>query len=150
MELTITEKAATELKKAIEGQTETEFAGLRLGVMDGGCCGAKYTLSLADTTGTDETVAESQGIKVFVPAASADTLKGTVIDFVTTPQGSGFHISQPTAEATGGGCGCGGHGHGGGHGQGHGGGHGHGGQESGGGCACGAQGGGCGSGGCGC
>lgn len=135
MELTITEKAAQELRTAMNGETETTVAGLRLGVMQGGCCGAKYSLALAeDHDETVEEVAESQGIKVFVPKEHVPTVKGTVIDFVTTPTGSGFHISQPKAEEASG-CGCGsGHGHGGGHGHG----------EKSGGCACG------GSGGCGC
>lgn len=133
MELTITEKAAVELKKAMDSQ-EAAPAALRLGVMEGGCCGAKYTLSLAESREADETVAESQGIKVYVPSSSKGTLMGTVIDFVTTPSGSGFHVSQPSQAAEG-------HEHGHSHGHGHGGG----------GCACGGQGAcGSGEGGCGC
>lgn len=140
MELTITEKAADELRKAMDGEAETTVAGLRLGVQQGGCCGAKYSLALAETQ--DEAVeeaAESQGIKVFVPKEHVPTVTGTVIDYVTTPTGAGFHISQPKAEeaGTGGGCGCG---------SGHGNGHGHGHGEKSGGCACGSGG----SGGCGC
>jgi iron-sulfur cluster assembly accessory protein len=135
MQLTITEKAAEELQKAIQSESQATVAGIRLGIFEDGCCGAQYSLSLAETVEPSEAVAESQGIRVFIPTDKADALEGTIIDYVNTPMGSGFHISR-----TGGVEAEGGHGHG--HGHGHGGGHG--------GCGCGSGGGGCGSGGCAC
>jgi iron-sulfur cluster assembly protein len=134
MELQITEKAAEQLRNVIQGEGAAN-AALRVGVGKGGCCGPSYSLSLAEAAEAEEHTAESQGIKVFVPGEHVTTLNGIVIDFVETPMGTGFHISNPNVKEED-------HGHGG-HGHGHGGG----------GCACAEGGGGgcgCGSGGCGC
>lgn len=130
--VTVTERAAQELKTAIAAQTEA-YQGVRLGVAGGGCCGPGYMLALAQTAEPDDVVVEVGGVKVFLAQADKDSLKGAVLDFVETPMGSGFHVENPNAVATG-------HGHGQGHGH----------EHAEGGCACGGGGGGCGSGGCGC
>ncbi len=45
--LTLTEKAAVEVRKFMaEEQVSPETAGLRIGVLPGGCSGFKYSLSM--------------------------------------------------------------------------------------------------------
>lgn len=137
--IVVSERAAQEIKTALAAQTET-FQGIRVAVsMGGGCCGGtQYALGFADKTEADDVVVEAHGVKFFVDPMSAEKVKGSTLDFVETPMGSGFQVRNPN-EAQGG------HGHGSEEGHGHGGGGcgcgGHGGRESGGGC---------GSGGCGC
>ena len=81
-----------------------ETAGLRVGVLPGGCSGFQYGLNIEDEAGEDDMILESQGIRLFVDPFSLQYLQGTEIDYVSTFQGSGFTFNNPNAA---GGCGCG-------------------------------------------
>ena len=101
----ITPVAATEVKKFMEAEGVTvEQGGLRVSVMPGGCSGFKYGLVIEDKNADDDLVVENDGFKVFVDPFSAQYLSGTVIDYVTSMQGSGFTFKNPNST---GGCGCG-------------------------------------------
>ena len=100
----LTATAATEVRRYIEEQGAAEGAGLRVGVLPGGCSGFQYGLNIEDEPGEDDMVLECQGIKLFVDPFSLQYLQGTEIDYVSTFQGSGFTFNNPNAS---GGCGCG-------------------------------------------
>src|SRR3954454_7931211 len=100
----LSELAAVEVRRYIEEQGAAESAGLRGGVLPGGCLGFQSGLNIEDDSGDDDMVFESQGIKLFVDPFSLQYLQGTEIDFVSTFQGSGFTFNNPNAS---GGCGCG-------------------------------------------
>jgi iron-sulfur cluster assembly protein len=100
----LTPTAATEVLRYIEEQGAAPTAGLRVGVLPGGCSGFQYGLNIEDEAGEDDMVFESAGIKLFVDPFSLQYLNGTEIDYVSTFQGSGFTFSNPNAT---GGCGCG-------------------------------------------
>ena len=101
----ITPVAATEVKKFMEAEGVTvEQGGLRVSVMPGGCSGFKYGLVIEDKSADDDIVVENDGFKVFVDPFSAQYLSGTIIDYVSSMQGSGFTFKNPNST---GGCGCG-------------------------------------------
>jgi len=100
----LTPLAAGEVRRYIEEQGAGETAGLRVGVLPGGCSGFQYGLNIEDEAGDDDMVFESQGIRLFVDPFSLQYLQGTEIDYVSTFQGSGFTFNNPNAT---GGCGCG-------------------------------------------
>src|SRR3954452_13258676 len=100
----LSELAAVEVRRYIEEQGAAETAGLRVGVLPGGCSGFQYGLNIEDEPGDDDMTFESQGIRLFVDPFSLQYLQGTEIDFVSTFQGSGFTFNNPNAS---GGCGCG-------------------------------------------
>jgi iron-sulfur cluster assembly accessory protein len=100
----LSETAAGEVRRYIEEQGATESAGLRVGVLPGGCSGFQYGLNIEDEPGEDDLIFESQGIRLFVDPFSVQYLNGTEIDYVSTFQGSGFTFNNPNAA---GGCGCG-------------------------------------------
>jgi iron-sulfur cluster assembly accessory protein len=105
VELTVTEKAAVEVKKFMEAEGVTsEQGGLRVSVQPGGCSGFKYSLVIEDRNADDDFVLENDGFKVFVDPFSAQYISGVTIDYVTSMQGSGFTFKNPNAT---GGCGCG-------------------------------------------
>src|SRR3954454_17731564 len=91
----LSELAAVEVRRYIEEQGAAESAGLRVGVLPGGCSGFQYGLNIEDDSGDDDMVFESQGIKLFVDPFSLQYLQGTEIDFVSTFQGSGFTFNNP-------------------------------------------------------
>ncbi|MES2523438.1 MAG: iron-sulfur cluster assembly accessory protein [Gemmatimonadota bacterium] len=101
----ITPVAATEVLKFMEAEGVTpELGGLRVSVMPGGCSGFKYGLVIEDKGAEDDMVLEQNGFRVFVDPFSAQYLSGTIIDYVSSMQGSGFTFKNPNST---GGCGCG-------------------------------------------
>jgi iron-sulfur cluster assembly accessory protein len=100
----LTATAASEVRRYIEEQGAAESAGLRVGVLPGGCSGFQYGLNIEDEAGEDDMVLESEGIRLFVDPFSLQYLNGCEIDYVSTFQGSGFTFNNPNAS---GGCGCG-------------------------------------------
>ena len=103
--LTLTERAAEEVKKFMtEEGAPVETAGLRVGVMPGGCSGFRYSLNVEDHPAEDDVVIETGGVRVFVDSFSAQYLNGVRVDFKSNFQESGFAFENPNAT---GGCGCG-------------------------------------------
>jgi len=101
----ITERANEQVKRFLEQeQVPLETAGLRVAVLPGGCSGFKYGLNVEERPLDDDMILESQGLRVFVDAFSAQYLDGVTIDYVTTLQGAGFTFDNPNST---GGCGCG-------------------------------------------
>jgi iron-sulfur cluster assembly accessory protein len=100
----LTPTAAGEVRRYIEEQGAAETAGLRVGVLPGGCSGFQYGLNIEDEATEDDMVFESEGIRLFVDPFSLQYLNGTEVDYVSTFQGSGFTFNNPNSS---GGCGCG-------------------------------------------
>lgn len=105
LDLRLTELAASEVRKFLEEEDLTrEDAGLRVSVLPGGCSGFQYGLEVEDAPEEDDVVVASHGIELYVDPFSAQYLQGTVIDYTSSFQGSGFTFENPNAS---GGCGCG-------------------------------------------
>ncbi len=105
LQLTLTPQAAEQVRKVFEAEkAPADTAGLRVGVMPGGCSGFKYALNIEDQPASDDTVVESEGVRLFVDSFSSQYLNGVTIDYMVTMQSSGFTFDNPNAT---GGCGCG-------------------------------------------
>ena len=102
--ISVTPNAVAEVRKYMEENGASEAAGLRVGVLPGGCSGFQYGLNIEDEPAEDDLVVESNGLRMFVDPFSMQYLGGVEIDYVTTFQGSGFTFNNPNAT---GGCGCG-------------------------------------------
>lgn len=79
-------------------------AMLRLAVEGGGCSGFQYKFGLADGIEADDTVSETDGVKLVIDAMSLDLVDGCIVDYVESLGGSAFRVENPQATA---GCGCG-------------------------------------------
>jgi iron-sulfur cluster assembly accessory protein len=79
-------------------------AGLRIGVVGGGCSGFQYSMSFENQSGMMDKVLKFEDLKVFVDATSAMYLNGCVVDYVETLEAAGFKFENPTVKST---CGCG-------------------------------------------
>jgi iron-sulfur cluster assembly accessory protein len=105
VQLTLTPQAAEQVRKVLGAEQAPQgTSGLRVGVMPGGCSGFKYALSVEDQPAEDDTVIESEGVRLFVDSFSGQYLNGVTIDYMVTMQSSGFTFDNPNAT---GGCGCG-------------------------------------------
>lgn len=99
--ITITDQAARALLDLIAAKGAGE--GLRLGVEKGGCAGLQYVMEVG-TAAEGDSVIEHGGAKVFIDAASAAHLRGSVLDYEDGLSGAGFRIRNPQASRS---CGCG-------------------------------------------
>src|SRR6266571_8261821 len=101
--VTLTPTAVAKVKE-IMGQQNPVPAGLRVGVVGGGCSGFSYSMSFENAPGVMDKVYTFDGLKVYVDATSAMYLNGCVVDFVETLEASGFKFENPNVKST---CGCG-------------------------------------------
>src|SRR5262245_8644701 len=109
MPITVTEKAAAEVKRIIAEEQDKgnmpEKIFLRMSVQGGGCSGFQNKLDL-DVSGKPEKdeVFEAHGVGVVVDKISLMYLDGATVDFHEDLNRRGFSITNPNAKST---CGCG-------------------------------------------
>ncbi|HET6369182.1 MAG TPA: iron-sulfur cluster insertion protein ErpA [Pseudomonadales bacterium] len=102
--VTLTETAAKKISELRLEEGKPEW-GLRIRIVGGGCSGMSYELGWDDAAAEDDNVVESQGVKVFVDAKSAQYVAGSEIDYVdNNMMGAGFAINNPNVKSS---CGCG-------------------------------------------
>lgn len=101
--ISITEKAAGELRALLERKGATPDRGLRLAVTKGGCAGWQYVMEIAEAQAGD-TIVELPGARLIVAADSASKLAGCQVDYHDDLSDAGFRIENPNAARS---CGCG-------------------------------------------
>ena len=99
----LTSKAVAKVKE-IMGQQTPVPAGLRVGVVGGGCSGFSYSMSFENSPGMMDKVFDMEGLKVYVDATSVMYLNGCTVDYLETLEGAGFKFENPNVKST---CGCG-------------------------------------------
>ena len=103
--VSITEEAAEEALELLEREGyDTDEAGLRLFVQQGGCAGLSYGLRFDVEPEEDDTITEHHGLRLFVDPASLQYVDGSVVDFEGGLQGAGFTVENPNVVSE---CGCG-------------------------------------------
>ena len=90
--------------KEVMAQQNPLPAGLRVGVVGGGCSGFQYSMSFENAAGMMDKTFTFDELKVFVDATSLMYLKGVIVDYIETLEGAGFKFENPNVKST---CGCG-------------------------------------------
>ena len=101
--VTLTTTASSKVKEIMAQQNPVP-AGLRVGVVGGGCSGFSYSMSFENGAGMMDKTFDMDGLEVFVDATSLMYLKGVSVDYVETLEGAGFKFDNPNVKST---CGCG-------------------------------------------
>lgn len=101
--VTLTEAAAIRVREIME-KAEKTYAGLRVGVKNGGCAGQEYTFAYAEEVGSLDEVVEDKGVTILIEPKAVLFLIGTEIDFETTKLSSKFVFRNPNETDA---CGCG-------------------------------------------
>lgn len=100
--LTLTAAAAHRIGAIARKQGKPAI--LRLSVEGGGCSGFQYRFDLADAAEADDSVSETDGVRLVVDPVSLELIAGSTVDFVESLGGAAFQVANPNAAA---GCGCG-------------------------------------------
>jgi len=100
----ITLSPAAARRVAAIAERQGKPAILRLGVEGGGCSGFQYRFGLAEDLPAEDTVVETDGVRLVVDPVSLDLVAGCVVDYVESLGGATFRVENPNASAS---CGCG-------------------------------------------
>lgn len=106
MGISVTAGAVSKVKE-IMGQQDPVPAGLRIGVVGGGCSGFSYSMAFEQDASDEmsmDKIYNFDGLKVIVDQTSLLYLDNTEVDYVESLEGSGFKFSNPNVKST---CGCG-------------------------------------------
>ena len=101
--VTLTERAAERVRE-IMGRAEKPYAGLRVGLKNGGCAGQEYVLEYAETANPLDEVVEDKGVTILVEPKSVLFLIGSEIDYEVTKLAAKFVFRNPNETDA---CGCG-------------------------------------------
>ncbi len=101
--LTLTPNAVSKVREIMATQDPLP-AGLRIGVVGGGCSGFQYSMAFENQPGMMDKVYSFDDLKVFVDATSLMYLNGCTVDYVETLEAAGFKFENPQVKST---CGCG-------------------------------------------
>jgi iron-sulfur cluster assembly protein len=104
MSVTLSEKAASVVKRIITDQNMPAETVLRIGVQGGGCSGFSYSLGWDTTTSERDRVADFHGVKLAIDKKFDPYLEGTVIDYYDGLEKQGFVFNNPNVVKS---CGCG-------------------------------------------
>jgi len=101
--VTLTDAAAARVREIMD-KAQKPYAGLRVGVKNGGCAGQEYILEYAEAADPMDEVVEDKGVTILVEPKAVLFLIGTVIDYETTRLASKFVFRNPNETDA---CGCG-------------------------------------------
>jgi iron-sulfur cluster assembly protein len=101
--VTLTERAAERVRE-IMAKAERPYAGLRVGVKNGGCAGQEYTLEYAEAASPLDEQVEDKGVTIFVEPKAVLFLIGTEIDYEVSKLAAKFVFRNPNETDA---CGCG-------------------------------------------
>jgi iron-sulfur cluster assembly protein len=98
----VTETAAKKIKQNLARRGSG--VGIRIGIRTTGCSGLAYVLEYVDRINAEDTVFESQDVRVIVDAKSLPILGDLDVDYVRQGLNEGFEFNNPNERDR---CGCG-------------------------------------------
>jgi iron-sulfur cluster assembly protein len=101
--VTLTERAAERVREIMD-RAEKPYAGLRVGLKNGGCAGQEYILEYAESADPLDEVVEDKGVTILVEPKSVLFLIGSEIDYEVTKLAAKFVFRNPNETDA---CGCG-------------------------------------------
>ena len=101
--VTLTDAAAARMKE-IMAKAEKPYAGVRVGVKNGGCAGQEYVLEYAEAANPLDEVIEDKDVTILIEPKAVLFLIGSEIDYEVTRLSSKFVFRNPNETDA---CGCG-------------------------------------------
>ena len=96
--------AAAARIKDIMAKADRPFAGVRVGVKNGGCAGMSYTMEYAEKIDPLDEVVEDKGVRILIDPKAVLFLLGTEMDYKVDKLSAQFVFNNPNQTAA---CGCG-------------------------------------------
>lgn len=99
--ISVTDTASKKIKANLANRGKG--IGVRVGIRTTGCSGLAYVLEYVDGTNTDDTVFDTNNVKVIIDAKSLPILGDLTIDYVRQGLNEGFEFTNPLEKDR---CGC--------------------------------------------
>jgi iron-sulfur cluster assembly protein len=99
----LTESAISHVSSILSENSDVNLR-LRIYVSGGGCSGLQYGMALDTEVDPDDTIFDHEGVAIILSAYDQKYLLGSIVDFIDTPMGGGFKVTNPNAVKS---CGCG-------------------------------------------
>jgi iron-sulfur cluster assembly protein len=99
----LTESAISHVSSILSENSDVNLR-LRIYVSGGGCSGLQYGMALDTEVDPDDTIFDHEGVAIVLSAYDQKYLLGSIVDFIDTPMGGGFKVTNPNAVKS---CGCG-------------------------------------------
>ena len=100
--VSVTPKAVDKMKALLSDKPQE--AGIRLGVIGGGCAGLQYQMDPCDAPDADDVISVVDDVRFFLNPMVVPYLKDLTIDYSDAMVDGGFKFINPNASST---CGCG-------------------------------------------
>jgi len=101
--VTLSDAAANRVREIMDRAIKP-YAGLRVGVKNGGCAGQEYVLEYAEAANPLDEVVEDKGVTILVEPKAVLFLIGTEIDYEVSKLSAKFVFRNPNETDA---CGCG-------------------------------------------
>ena len=101
--VTLSEAAAARVKEIMD-RAEKPYAGLRVGVKNGGCAGQEYIIEYAETAGPLDEIVEDKGVTILIEPKAVLFLLGSEVDYEASKLSAKFVFRNPNETDA---CGCG-------------------------------------------
>ncbi len=101
--VTLTQPAANAVREILNSKNLQGYA-LRLYLTGGGCSGYQYNLALDNRNRAEDSVFETDGIRLVVDEVSIKYLQGATVDYIEGTDASGFTVDNPNPLSS---CSCG-------------------------------------------
>src|SRR5579862_1198517 len=101
--VTLTDAAAARVRE-IMARAAKPYAGLRVGVKNGGCAGQEYVVEYAEAADPLDEIVEEKGVTILIEPKAVLFLLGSEIDFQATKLAAKFVFHNPNETDA---CGCG-------------------------------------------
>ena len=101
--VTLSDAAAARVHE-IMAKADQPYAGLRVGVKNGGCAGQEYVLEYAKAADPADEVVEDKGVTILIEPKAVLFLLGTEVDYEVSRLSSKFVFRNPNQTDA---CGCG-------------------------------------------
>ncbi|MFZ3132382.1 MAG: iron-sulfur cluster assembly accessory protein, partial [Desulfosporosinus sp.] len=82
----ITELAAQKVKEVLKAQNK-ENALLRLYLVESGCCGPNFGMTLEESKTEDDILDEEYGISMIIDKKLSTQLEGAIVDYIESNNG---------------------------------------------------------------
>ena len=99
----LTESAISHVSSILSENSDVNLR-LRIYVSGGGCSGLQYGMALDTEVDPDDTIFDHEGVAIVLSAYDQKYLFGSIVDFIDSPMGGGFKVTNPNAVKS---CGCG-------------------------------------------
>ncbi len=99
----LSDAAAARIKE-IMAKSDRSYAGVRVGVKNGGCAGMSYTLEYAEKANPTDEVINDKGVTLLVDPKAVMFLLGTEMDYKADKLSAQFVFNNPNQTSA---CGCG-------------------------------------------